>query len=238
MGFGNCKFKHTPTTYNDCERLWLQRSVSKDTIPLAYNTVLLRRPDCFEVQFHGYPIIRYYPDHKDIDAGGYADSPTTQHRISKLTGVSMHNNAALGFHEKVRVNGWPYFNGMRIDNFGHVLDEDCRPDHKTRPKRELVLRYTALWKRIYKILVVRWELGEFKVSLEELKSIPLTAAEGALLICEGAHDYIPTDVAINLIWGGPRITSDDLKAHLDFRKNLLRGFWYTHHNGYETIEVK
>lgn len=74
-GFGSSS---TPTTFNACQRLWLQasaRKLAKGYLTLGHNTDLHKSgEDCFYVKFHHNIIVTYYPDHKVIHARGYASS--------------------------------------------------------------------------------------------------------------------------------------------------------------------
>lgn len=188
MGFSNRGWKPLPRTYAACQTLWAdkQRSVTRNGyITLANNTRLRRSDDgeFFVATFHGNTIVRYYPDHKVIDACGFSTSPTTQDRLQRLTGARMYSDARLGYQQKVRVNGYPYFASMRIDNLGNLFEEDRRPDFKTRAKRDVTLRYTTLWKWLHKVLLGRWEIGEFKRE-GYTRSWSDNRAQQAILECE------------------------------------------------------
>ena len=243
MGFASRGRTPLPRTFEACQKLWDdRRSKAKDYVTLASNTLLhfSEYSGVFYATFHGNAIVTYYPGYKTIDACGYASSPTTQDRLTRLTGACVHSNSRLGFDQPVRVGDYPYFAGMRIDNFGHVVEEDRKPDFKTRPIREWSLRYATLWKRIYKVLLARWELGEF--SGERVTSWSLNHCQQALLDIEAifanGNTFIPRETAINLIWGGTNTISPDLKPFLDHRKDSLRDWWLRRNDAYETIEVK
>lgn len=238
-GFGSSS---TPTTFNACQRLWLQalaRKLAKGYLTLGHNTDLYKGgEDYFYVKFHHNVIVTYYPDHKVIHACGYSESPTTQDRISRLTGVYMGNNSSLGFNERVRVNGWPYFDGMRIDNHGRVLEEDRRPDYETRPKKNVVQAYTNLFRRIEKLCLGRYELGEFRSTepynptVSQREALPLIEN----LIAEG-ETFIPHSLMRALL---PFHQTTDIafRDHLKRVKKACRDSHYKAHDGYETIEVK
>lgn len=240
-GFGT---RDTPRTFAACQKLWDARhSKKKEYVTLGANTKLTfdERKGVFHALFHGSAIVTYHPDYKVIDACGHSESPTTQDRISRLANVHMHNNASLGFHQAVRVNGWPYFAGMRVDNLGIVFDEDRKPDFKTRPIREWTNRYATLWKRIYKYLLARWELGEFEVE-DYTHTWTLNRCQQALLEVEefiaGGGTYLEYEVVMDLLFGGSRPLGADLKGVLDYRKKELRDWWLKRNDGYETIEVQ
>lgn len=238
-GFGSSS---TPTTFNACQRLWLQasaRKLAKGYLTLGHNTDLYKGgEDCFYVKFHLNTIVTYYPDHKVIHARGYSESPTTQDRISRLAGVHMRNNSSLGFNERVRVNGWPYFDGMRIDNYGHVFEEDQRSDFITRPKKEVVQRYTNLFRKIEKLCIGRYELGEFRSTepynptVSQREALPLIET----LIAEG-ETFIPFRLMCAIL-PFHQTTDTPFRDHLKVVKENCRDSYYKANDGYETIEVK
>ena len=238
-GFGSSS---TPTTFNACQRLWLQasaRKLAKGYLTLGHNTDLYKDGDgCFYVMFHHREIVWYYPNHKVIDARGYSESPATQDRISRLAGVHMHSNSSLGYDERVRVNGYPYHPGMKIDNSGNVLEEDRRPDYKTRPKKAVVQAYTNLFRRIEELCIGRYELGEFMATepynptITRCEALPLIEN----LIAEG-ETFIPFHLMRALL---PYHTTTDtpFRDMLKIVKENCRDSYYKAHDGYETIEVK
>ena len=238
-GFGSSS---TPTTFNACQRLWLQasaRKLAKGYLILGHNTGLYKSgEDCFYVRFHHNVIVTYYPEYKVIHARGYSESPTTQDRISRLAGVYMSNNSSLGFNERVRVNGYPYFDGMRIDNYGRVLKEDQRPDFKTRPKKEVVQRYTNLFRRIEKLCTGRYGLGEFRSTepynptVSQREALPLIET----LIAEG-ETFIPFRLMCAIL-PSHQTTDTPFRDLLKRVKESCRDSYYKANDGYETIEVK
>lgn len=247
MAFCNRGYKPLPTTFAACLKLWGERRSKRfDYITLLDNTLLFldEGRGVFYVAFHGNVIVTFHPEFKVIDACGYSESPTTQDRITRLTGVLMRNDRKLGFDQYVRVGGYPYFAGMRINNHRQVLEEDRKPDYKTRPKREYTLRYATLWRRIFKVLVARWEIGEFKEYRTRVVNhtydeglVPFLACE-KLLSATPMETNLPHDLAMALLsWRGAPETGD-LATLLTARKALVRPLWLAHHDAYEIIEVK
>ena len=238
-GFGSSS---TPTTFNACQRLWLQasaRKLAKGYLTLGANTDLYKSgEDCFYVKFHNHAIVIYYPDYKVISACGYSSSPTTQARISRLADVWMGSDSSLGFDENVRVNGYPYFDGMKIDNYGNVMPESRLPDYKTRPKKAVVQAYTNLFRRIEKLCLGRYELGEFATT--EPYDPTVTRWESLILIenliAEG-ETFIPHSLMRALL-PFHQTTDIDFRNHLKVVKESCRDSYYKAHDGYETIEVK
>lgn len=123
-----------PTTHAECAALMEGRK--RRAMTIGGNTVLTHHEEgsYYTVSFHGSTIVTYYPTHKVLNLCGYASSSTTRDRASKLTGARIGYNSAAGFEEPCRVDNWPYFPGMRIDNNGGVLLEDCHKDFKQRVK--------------------------------------------------------------------------------------------------------
>lgn len=235
-GFGN---RDTPTTHAACKRMWEKassRKLAKGYLTLGANTTLWRDGPNFVACFHNNQIVVYYPGFKTINACGYSSSPTTQDRISRLAGVHMTSTSSLDCIQPVRVNGHPYFNDMRIDNYGHVLEEDQRPDYKTRPKKEVVQRYTTLFRRIEKMCLGRYELGEWEGpampapgGLEALRQLEKILAEGETLLPSHLVRYVLP------FHSTPTAPFRDL---LKIRKETYRKAFYRANDGYETIEVK
>ncbi len=238
-GFGS---RDTPRTFAACARIWNDKAVAVkryDRVKLGEQTYLYKGDGHYYATFHGNIIVRYYPEYKTIHGCGWEGSPTTQGRISALTGVGMHRNSSLGYKEPVRVGGYPYFSGMRIDNYGHVLAEDQRPDYKEVVKKAVVQKYTNLFRKIGKMTHGRWELGEWKErahsvrDASNLQFIALLRIERS--IAAGETFLITEDVAE--LFG----VYNTLTSHTAFIAALrdgLRHQYYFVNNGYETIEVK
>ena len=240
-GFGSST---TPTTFAACQRMWndaSERKKAKGYLVLGRNTELHWNGylACFVATFHNNAIVEYFPEFKRIYGCGHSTSPTTQGRISRLAGVHMTQNSRLGYDETTRVNGWPYFDGMRVDNYGHVLEEeDQKPDFKTRPKKEVVQRYTSLFRKIEKLCTGRYELGEFRSTgpynptVSQREALPLIET----LIAEG-ETFIPFRL-MRAILPFHQTTDTPFRDHLKMVKENCRESYYKANDGYETIEVK
>lgn len=225
-----------PRTYAACER-WLidhaREFKRKGFCVLGYNTELHQADGYFFATFHGNAIVRFYPEYKTINACGYAGSQTTQMRISQLAGVAMASNSRCGYNNTIRVNGYPYMNNMRIDNYGQVIDK--YPDTKKANKKEGVQRYVALWRKIEKLLTARWAVGEWVLydktglflSVDRLQHV-----ERAIEAGETFLDH--TDVALLF---GTHVTQPDLKAAIKAVREALRHDYYLRNDVYETLEI-
>lgn len=258
MGYSAAVLKRTPRTYQACERLWTDRSTTVNRhgrLTLGHNTYLRRRDDgTFEATYHDNVIVRYHPDHKVIDACGYSRAPTTQARISALANVHMHSDSSLGFTQNIRVNGYPYFDGMRIDNHGYILPEDIRPDTKRVERKEVQLQYTRLFRWLDKVLLARYELGEFETAPAHT-STPINRGVNALLDLDSVRlqggSFPSAAMVCDLLWSSPGIYTEagrykrdsstppaPLRAVLADLRAAYRKNYFRHHDGYETIEVK
>ena len=79
-------------TYEECERL-METARSRDRgKPLANNTRLYDRGDCFALQLHNTDIIRIFPDGWVLSAGRW-HTPTTKQRLNDWgpSGISQRN---------------------------------------------------------------------------------------------------------------------------------------------------
>ena len=228
-----------PTTYEECARWWNDhpRSVKQSgDVAIAGNTRLHKFDDHYAASFHGHYIVLYYPDHKVIDACGYSGSPTTQGRIARLARVSMYSNSSLGFNECVRVDGSPYFAGMRIDNYGHVFAEDRRSDFKEVHVKAVVQKYVTLFRKIEKLTRGRWEIGEWK----EREAERHVRSWQALLRIEAAlaaGETFPNSADLRTLFSVfPLMVGH--KEIIGALRDEHRHDYYRTNDGYETIEVK
>lgn len=236
MAFGR-KHVTLPRTKAACQKLWddaTPRKLAKGYLTVAGNTNLYVVGDHFTLTFHGHDIVKYYDGYKVVDACGHSTSPTTQGRITSATGAYMGSNTSLGFEQSVRIDGYPFFDGIRVDDYGQVLEEDRRPDYKTVNVRAIVNAYTSLFKRIEKLIYGRYELGEWRECPYQSSSAQWDALMGIEAeIAKGGTFLTSNDVRTLL--GNSQNT--DLHERLTAVKEDLRGKYYARNNGYERIEV-
>jgi len=240
-GFGS---RGTPRTFAACARIWNDKAIAVKRygrVKLGEQTYLHKGDGHYYATFHDSAIVHYYPEYKTIHGCGWEGSPTTQGRIAALTGVSMHSNSRPGYKEPVRVNGYPYFDGMRIDNYGYVLDEDLRPDYKEVVKKEVVRQYAALFRKIEKMTRGRWELGEWE------ERVRFTHDTGnfhfrMLLRIESSiaagGTFLDADDLNGLFGGVPSCLTTSHKECIAALREWLRHQYYSANSGFETIEVK
>lgn len=235
----------TPRTFAACKKMWDEastRKLAKGYLKLGDNTELRYSGydgGFFYATFHNNTIVKYFPEYKTIHGCGYEGSPTTQGRIRALAGVHMHSNSALGYEQGVRVGGYPYFAGMRIDNYGKVFPEDQKADYKTVTKKEVTQRYTNLFRKLEKVTIGRWELGEWPDGMP----LPEGSPFAALMLIEEQFAkgdmFVPHDVFAIAIRPAAGIhKTGDLRAVLKCIKETYRSDYVRRNDGYETLEVK
>lgn len=237
-GFGS---RGTPRTFAACERVWNDKTVAVKRygkVKLGEQTYLHKGDGCYYATFHSNTIVRYYPEYKTIHGCGWEGSPTTQMRIAALAGVSMHSNSSLGYEEPVRVNGHPYFDGMRIDNYGYVLAEDQRPDYKEVVKKAVVQKYVALFRKIEKRTRGRWELGEWngRVCVGVIGHLHFRMLLRIERSIAAGDTFLDAD-DLNGLFGGVPSTANHKECIAALREEL-RHQYYCANNGFETIEVE
>lgn len=241
-GFGT---RDTPRTFAACRKMWGEastRKLAKGYLKLGDNTELHYSEydgGFFYATFHNNTIVKYFPEYKTIHGYGYEGSPTTQDRIKALAGCHMHSNAALGYEQGVRVNGFPFFDGMRITNEGHVFPEDQKADYKTVTKKEVTQAYTNLFHKLERVTIGRWELGEWPDGMP----LPEGSPFAALMLIEEQFAkgdmFVPHDVfAIAIRPAAALHKANDLRAVLKCIKEKYRHDYVRRNDGYETLEVK
>jgi len=233
--------RYCPTSYESCQRLWEMkpRSVSRSRrITLGSDTTLHYDPaePCFTVRFYSMVVVTFHPSHAVITMGGYCGSPTTRDRVWNLTGARVHSNSKLGYEQPIRVGAYPYFDGIRVDHQGVVLEEDRRPDYKMRSVMSIVHQYTALFRRIERLCEARYNLGEFSgadgSTMGALAALSLI--EGRI----GLGETFPPRDEMRVLLGACSRPCDTFSEHLSAIKGLLQDHYYRTNGGYERVEVK
>lgn len=233
--------RYCPTSYESCQQLWEKkpRSVSiNGYITLGNATTLHYDPaePCFAIRFYSHVIVTFHPSHAVITMGRYRGSPTTRDRVRNLTGARVHSNSKLGYEQPIRIGAYPYFEGIRVDHQGVVLEEDRRPDYKMRSVMSIVHQYTALFRRIERLCEARYNLGEFRYT-----DWSAMAALAALLSIEKrirqGETFLPRDEMCALLSACPS-SYGTLHEHLVHVKVFLRSHYYHANGGSERVEVK
>ena len=227
-----------PRTYSACESYWndaTERKKAKGYLILGYNTNLYKEDGYYRATFHGNTIVRYYPEYRQITAHGWSTSPTTQGRICALTGVSMHSNSRCGFDEHVRINGYPFHEGIRVDNYGRILPADILPDRRRRVRRTVVTAYIQLWKAIAKQIEARYEMGEFH-STAIYSRRTREAAFAKVCIQLEAGVWLDTEAVTQLL-NTAMHPKDSFKGAIARARGEMRDGYYYANDGYYTEEI-
>jgi hypothetical protein len=237
MGFGNRGYLPLPKTKDACQKLWEDaspRTLKKGYLTLGNNTELHIEYGVFTLKFHSKGIVKYLDGFKVVDACGYSSSPTTQDRISRATGAYMMSNQSLGFEQPIRIGGYPYFDGIRVDDYGHVLEADRRPDFKRVCVKSVIQQYTTLFKRIEKLCIGRFELGEWGERSYRGDSYARPALQHIEERIAAGETFLDT-TQMSALLGISQ--NPDFRACLKDVKESLRDWYYRTNGGYERIEV-
>lgn len=233
--------RYCPTSYKSCQQLWEKKAHSVSRIghvTLGNATTLQYDPaePCFTVRFYSHVIVTFHPSHAVITMGRYCGSSTTRARVWNLTGASVHSNSKLGYEQSIRIGAYPYFEGIRVDHQGVVLEEDRRPDYKTRFVMSVVHQYTALFRRIERLCEARYNLGEFRYAEWSAMSTLAALLSIEKRIRQG-ETFLPRDEVCALLSACPS-SYDTFHEHLLGVKASLRGHYYYANGGSERVEVK
>jgi hypothetical protein len=220
-----------PRTFQACEALWTPRDEKKGYKTVAPNTELFRWADHFDLQFHRHDIVKYYPDYLTVETS-WGGSVTTIGRLNAFTRGRFCKNASLGYDEDVRVNGLPFFNGIRLLPNGDVHPEDYRSDFYKRPKKEATKEYVALFAWVKKSLRLRFELGEFKEGAEFYR--PHLARD--LMALKQSGEFIPRAIGSQVFQRGAGIR--DFEDHINEARKYCRDNFLKLVDGIETVQVK
>jgi len=240
--FGNAQgLNNMPKTFHACGDLWTPRRANRGSYTLAGNTVLYRGVEYFYIRFWGHTIAEIYPTHTRLFACGYDTSPTTIGRLNSFTHARIGNDNRKGYKDTLRINGYPFFEGVRVLPNGAIHPDDIRSDFYTRPKKEVVSAYVKLWRWISNNLRGRHAIGEWKESISHA-TFPIYAAQD--LMNEG-KTFLPHEwgAAIFMVDGDTigsrrhRHTVEGFDECIQIARDSLRHEYYRAHDGYETIEV-
>ena len=153
--------------YSDAVREFKKGRKSNEYKKLANATYLYKRTDNagverYEVKLYSTTVVTIYPDHQRITNGGWVSQVTCK-IIKQFSCLSGHigGYSKCGFEDTFRINGLPFFDGIRIDNTGEVFRQDRRSDWKREIRKEAVTAWKALHMPLTKALRGRFDLGEF-----------------------------------------------------------------------------
>lgn len=225
--------RNMPKTYRECEDLWTPRRAKKGWHTLAGNTTMEfnKHHGRFEITFWRTVIAHIYPTYTAMFTGGHDTSPTTIGRLNSFTRARIYNDSSLGYKQTLRIDGVPFFDGIRVHPNGQVFPEDKRSDFFTRPKKDVVQSYVKFFNWIKKHLKLRHHLGEFKNGDWDGRTLDLAGLNQLRLAND---DFIPHQMALALLCN--RIEGEFDDCINTARASYRHGF-YTMFDGYETIEV-
>lgn len=203
MAFGTNSI-YVPKSYSDWV-VWFSRqptvTQNKGTKKLGRNEKIFRSESAFLFEYHGNRIAEYTPEYTRLYTRGRGSSPPTRIRLNDLTRARIHwLGCQDSRHAKLRVNGLPFFEGIRIMPAGSVHPEDVRPDVVTRKRPEVERAYTRLFRQIKSSLRTRWEIGEFDGLAHYMYPDYPTLCRVIALFAEGKtfipHEWVPSLLAI------------------------------------------
>lgn len=169
---------------------------------LGRNARLHAHKDYFSVVLYSTEIVRIYKDHYAISMGRW-ETRTTADAIEAVTGARISMQTVPCRESNVRVNGYPYFPGIRVSPAGAVLPEDRRPDVFSRVTSEGAKEYTALFRWLRKVLEVRGAMGEFgnlpPTPPGRSHRIRLSLLVELHRLWQAGEEYIPPEAARELV---------------------------------------
>lgn len=227
----------TPKTFTEwTDWFSLQSAItrSKGSKKFGRNDEISTLGNEFVYEFYGKRIARYTSEYTRLYTCGYDSSTSTVIRLNDLTYASIYRLGSRNpLHTKLRVNGLPFFEGIRVLPNGEVHPEDVRPDVVTKKRPEVVKAYTRLFRQIKNSLRTRWELGEFDAPDHYTRPDYNTLYRVIALFAEG-KTFIPHEWAAPLLAIRPGCSFDDVidEACERFRNEYLRN-----NNGFYDEEI-
>lgn len=218
---------------------WFSRQCTitrnKGTKKLGRNDEIIRYGSEFVFEFHGQRIAWYTPKYTRLYTCGWGSSPSTRARLNDLTRASIYR---LGCRDprltKLRINGLPFFEGIRILPNGNVHPEDVRPDVVTKKRPEVVQEYTRLFRQIKDSLRTRWELGEFEGIAHYMSPDYRTLCRVIALFAEG-KTFIPHGWVESLLAIRQGCSFDE---NINYVRETLRNEYLRNNNGLYDEEIQ
>lgn len=208
---------------------------NKGTKKLGSNDEIIRFGSEFVFEFHGHRIAWYTPEYTRLYTCGWTDSPSTVTRLDDLTRASIYRTGCRDpRHTKLRVNGLPFFEGIRILPNGNVHPEDVRPDVVTKKRPEVVQAYTRLFRQIKNSLRTRWEVGEFAGIAHYMYPDYRTLCRVTTLFAEG-KTFIPHEWVSSLLATRRGYSFDE---SVNYLRETLRNEYLRNNNGFYDEEVQ
>jgi len=237
MAFGTNSI-YVPKSYSDWV-VWFSRQPTvtrnKGTKKLGRNEEIISFGSGFVFEFHGHRIAKYTPEYTRLYTCGWGSSPSTRVRLNDLTRARIYR---LGCRDprltKLRVNGLPFFEGIRVMPDGSVHPEDVRPDVVTKKRPDVVQAYTRLFRQIKSSLRTRWEIGEFDGLAHYMYPDYPTLCRVIALFAEGKtfipHVWVPSLLVIR--------QGRSFDETVNYVRDTLRNEYLRNNNGFYDEEIQ
>ena len=225
-----------------------KRKRSTNCIVIKRGMEVERTDRGLDVSYNGGRFALVTPEWTQLWANGHDSSPSTTNLFDSICSARSHRHyGSPAFETKLRVGGYPFFDGIRVLPGGIVYPEDIRSDFVKKVNPEVSKAYTAVMKFIKNSLRARWEIGEF-AEVEYGYANHSTAMRQAMVIiehCESKPEFIShQDVAFIIapVWcsmsGWERAQAKDWDFVMKNVREYYRRNYYTAHNGYYKEEIK
>ena len=228
---------HVPKNFAEWTDWFSRQSIitrNKATKKLGRNNEVFNFGGEFVFEYYGRRIARYTPEYTRLYTCGWGSSPSTRVRLNDLTRARIYRLGSRDpRHTKLRVNGLPFFEGIRVMPNGSVHPEDVRPDMVTKKRPEVVQAYTRLFRQIKNSLRTRWDLGEFDGIAHYMCPDYRTLCRVITLFAEGKtfipHEWVPSLLAIRHGWS--------LDESVTYVRNTFRNEYLRKNNGFYDEEI-
>ena len=234
----SCNSIYVPKSYSDWA-VWFSRqhaiTRNKGTKKLGRNDEVFNFGGEFVFEFHGHRIAWYTPEYTRLYTRGWSGSRSTVTRLNDLTRARLYRlGCQAPCHTKLRVNGLPFFEGIRVLPNGSVHPEDVRPDMVTRKRSEVVQAYMRLFRQIKSSLRTRWELGEFNDVPRYMCPDYRTLCRVIALFAEGKtfipHEWVSSLLATRHGWS--------FDENVNYVRETLRHGYLINNNGLYDEEIQ
>lgn len=248
MGFTVHRVSGLPSTYEGWTRKFDALKRATNRIVIKKNMEVWNTHRGFEVSYYGGRFALITPEWMQLWANGHDNSPSTVNLFNSVSPASIGRHyGAPAFETTLRVNDYPFFDGIRVLFDGTVHPEDIRSDFVERVKPEVSKAYTKVMNFIKASLRTRWEIGEFADENYRCGN-HTTAVRQALVIvdhCEPKPEFISHQDVVFVIapvWcsmsGWERAQSGDWDFFMKNVREHYRRDYYIAHDGYYKEEFK
>lgn len=184
-------------SFEQAQRLWdTRRGDSKQLRPEVGPSSRLHKFDgYFTVRLYSTDVVEIHPDHYVLRTGSWA-TQTTMRVIRAVTAAWVYQHTVKNREGSTRVNGFPFFDGVRVDRRGNIIKEDIRPDRYTRVTTEGAAEYAKLFRWLRTMLRTREALGEFQsVASGGVRALSVSTLVELNKMRLAGCDFLPTEYA-------------------------------------------